>query len=311
VATLTVLSTGAGAAELSRRPLEATVEALLDLDVRPVAIGHRGFGETPATGHSRAIEDTVAAVRKGFRAGVSVVEVDVQVTRDGKVAVFHDDVLPDLTCLNRLTFGQLHARIPYVPTLDKVLLEARKFNQAEGPLQGLVIVEVKAAAPRCDPGDTQDPVIVSAVVRTIREMRMTRQVLLTSFSPAVLFLASEAAPEIARILAVSGLQFLSKEQVAAALHRPVTPIHKRLALGLQWAEIGLDFRLPGYGSVTDLLTTAAMTRARVVEADLLLLEAAGMPLVEALRRFGLKVFGFTATTPAEWRFLESLEVDGI
>jgi len=313
VATQALLCAVSAPAETSHRLLEATVEQLLDLEVRPFAIGHRGFGATPGTNPSRPIEDTVAAVRNGFRAGLSVVEVDVQVTRDGEVAVYHDDVLSDLTCVNRLTFPELRARLRDVPvpTLRAVLHEARKFNDDEGPLRGFVIVELKAAAPRCDPLDSQEHVIVSAIVRAVRDAGMSRQVLLTSFSPALLFLASQEAPEITRILSVSGLMFLSPEKVAAYFHEPVTLIHKNLALGLQWAEIGLDLRLPGYGSIGDVLTTAAITSARVVEADLYLLEPFGIPFVAALHAFGLKVFGFTATTPAEWNLLESLDVDGI
>ena len=66
----------------------------------------------------------------------------------------------------------------------------------------------------------------------------------TSLSPALLFLAQEAAPEIVRILTVSGLQFLSKEQLEG-LHFHVTVIEKHPDLGLQWAELDGIFRLPG------------------------------------------------------------------
>ena len=297
---------GAGA-----RDLAGTVDLLLDLDVRPFAIAHRGFGENLGADPSRPIEDTVPAVRQGFMAGASVVEVDVQLTRDGEVAVFHDDFLDDLTCLNRLTLSELQRRLPYVPSLQAVLNQARRVNQASGPLRGILIVELKAAAPLCDPDDSQEHAIVSAVTRVIRHMRMTDQVLLTSFSPALLYLARAEAPEIARILAVSGLQFLTKEQIEARLKMPVTLIHKQLDLGLPWAELGRIFRLPGYPSVGDLVTTATITGARVVEADLFLLSFTGAALVGILHDAGLKVFGFTANTDTEWAFLQSLDVDGI
>jgi glycerophosphoryl diester phosphodiesterase len=307
---LIFVAPGVGRAEW-HRTLEGTVDLLLGLDVRPFAIAHRGFGENLGADRSRPIEDTVAAVQKGFRAGASVVEVDVQLTRDGRVAVFHDDVLPDLTCLNRLTLAELQARLPQVPTLEAVLAAARHFNQASDPLRGIVIVELKAAAPLCDRADTQEHAIVSAVTQVIRHMRMTHQVMLTSFSPALLYLAHRDAPETERILAVSGLQFLTKEEIEAALGQPVTLIDKGLDLGLQWAELGNMFRLPGYRSFHELFETAALTGARVVEADLLLLHSAGAPLVQTLHAAGLKVFGFTANTTKDWNFLESLGVDGI
>lgn len=288
----------------------AAVDELLSLPVRPFAIAHRGFGANLGEDPSRPVENTVRAVRAGFRAGVSVVEVDVQLTRDGQVAAFHDDFLPDFTCINELTLAELQDRLPEVPTLEAVLHHARPFAH-RGALSGLVIVELKAAAPLCDPDDTQEQAIVSAVIGVIRHARMTHQVMLTSFSPALLYLAAGEAPDIARILAISGLQFLTAPEIESLLGLPVTLIDKNLDLGLQWAELGLIFRLPGYGSITEVLSTAAVTGVRVVEADLFFLSAAGSPFVDLLHGFGLKVFGFTANDAAEWFFLQSLGVDGI
>jgi hypothetical protein len=37
----------------------------------------------------------------------------------------------------------------------------------------------------------------------------------------------------------------------------------------------------------------------------------GAPFVEAVHAVGLRALGFTATTPAEWLFLQSLGLDGI
>src|SRR6516165_8464389 len=111
---------------ISARPAEAhhrargTIEQLLDLDVRPFAIAHRGFGDNRGEDPSRPIENSVAAVRRGFQAGASIVEVDVQLTRDGEVVVFHDDFLDDFTCLNSLSFGELRHRMPFIPSLAAV-----------------------------------------------------------------------------------------------------------------------------------------------------------------------------------------------
>jgi len=294
-----------------RHEATATVDQLLGLDVAPFAIGHRGFGENLGEDPSRPIEDTLRAVRRGFLAGISVVEVDVQLTRDGEVVVFHDDFLPDLTCINRLTRSQLRERRPEIPGLAAVLHEAKRLNQRSDPLRGLVIVELKAAAPLCDPHDTQERAIVSAVAGVIRWNGMANQVLLASFSPAMLFLAADEAPEIVRILSISGLQFLSPEQVEAQLRLPVTLIDKKLNLGLQWAEIGPIFRLPGYRSVDEVFRIAAVTTVRLIEADLFFLSSAGAPFVGAVHAYGMKALGFTANTPEEWFFLESLGLDGI
>jgi len=299
---LALLVLGAHAAE-ARTERPPTFEDLFALDLRPFAIGHRGFGDNLGEDPSRPIENTVHAVRRGFRAGISVVEVDAQLTRDGEVAAFHDDFLDDGTCLNRLTFHELRRRQPHVARLDDVLDVAKE--------RGLVIVELKAAAPLCDPHDAQERAIVTAVVRVTREANMTRQVLLTSFSPALLRLAAQKAPEIPRMLTISGVQFLTAPEVEAVLGLPVTLIAKHPDFGLQWAEIGLVYRLPGYRSVGEVITTAAAVGARAVEADLFFLSTAGAPFVRGLQGLGLKVFGFTVNEAAEWLFLESLGVDGI
>lgn len=308
---LAVLTLSGRPAEAARKVLDGTVEQLLELSVRPFAIGHRGFGENLGGDPSRPIENTVPAVRTGFLAGVSVVEVDVQLTSDGEIAVFHDDFLPDFTCINSLTLSELQARLPHLPSLQAVLNQARQFNQGAGPLRGLVVVELKAVSPLCDPEDTQEQAIVSAVVQAIRRMGMTNQALLTSFSPALLFLAAAEAPEITRMLAISGLQFLTAEQVEALLGLPVTLIDKELDLGLQWAEIGPIFRLPGYGSINQVVSTAILTGAPVIEADLFFLNSGGLAFVSAMQGVGLKVFGFTANNLGEWLFLQSLGVDAI
>jgi len=309
---IVLLTCGAPAAAYDRHHHQpATVDALLGLDVAPVAIAHRGFGDNVGTDPSRPIENTVEAVRRGFRAGASVVEVDVQLTRDGHVVAFHDDFLPDFTCLNQLTLGQLRHRVPSIARLEEILHEAQRFNQAAGPLRGLVIIELKAAAPLCDPRDTQDDRIVSHVSEVVHRAGMTHQVMFTSLSPALLLLASERAPAIVRILSVSGLQFLTAAEIEPVFGYVPTLIHKQPDLGLQWAEIGPIFRLPGYRSIDEVIMTAAAVQARIVEADLLFWQFAGAPFVDALHGFGLEAYGFTATNPGEWAFLDSLGVDGI
>lgn len=306
------------------RALAGTVDALLDLEVRPFAIGHRGYGADEPEHPSRPTENTVASVRKAFTKGITIVEIDVQLTRDRHVVAFHDDVLVDglgdVTCLNRLTLAQLREWLPRLATLDAILHEARRFNQAAGPLRGIVIVELKAARPLCDPHDRQDRPMVDAAARVIRQLRMGEQVLFTSFSPAMLDIARERARDIPRILAASLLQFLDRETVERIFQMPVTEIDKAHGLGLRWGEIGTLHRLPGYRNELDesfarsllrLRDTALAVEARAVEVDVPLLAEAGRGLVQLLQAAGLKVFGFTVDEQAQWDFMEALGVDGI
>src|SRR5262245_26655417 len=306
---LGVLVVGVGRGEAIRKPLGGTASQLLGLEA-PFAIGHRGAGENSPT-HPAPIENTLSAVREAFSAGLSVIEVDVQTTLDGKAVVHHDDLLPDLTCVNHLTLAEIQARVPHIPTLQALLDEAKRFNQASGPLRGIVMVELKAPAPLCDRDDTRSRRLVPATVAAIRAAGMMEQVLFTSFSPTLLFHASLVAPRIPRILSINGLQFLTPEEAAKASHLEVTLIDKHPSFGLQWAELGDLFRLPGYRSTGELLWTALITRVSAVEADDQMLRAAGAPFVRLLHAFGFKVFGFTANDAAVWHALESLGVDGI
>jgi glycerophosphoryl diester phosphodiesterase len=297
---------------LARRVLEATVDDLLGLEFRPFAIGHRGSGQNQGEDPGRPIENTVASVRAAYAAGLTVVEVDVQRTGDGGLPAFHDDFLQDDgICLAVLTLQELRARRPEIPSLQALLQQARQFNQASGPLRGPLIVELKAPSPRCDPADEQEAALVDSVVSAVRRLGMTDQVLLVSFSPALLYLAQQMAPEIARGLTVTGLQFLDPADVQAELGLPVRPISKALGLGLQWAEIGDLFRLPGYRSLTEMITTAAIVGARVIEGDAPFLAGGGPALVAGLQALGWTVLGYTADDAQDWQLLQSLGVDGI
>ncbi|PYX49749.1 MAG: hypothetical protein DMG76_36595 [Acidobacteria bacterium] len=118
----------------------STAEDFLRSNVRPIAIGHHGVG--PNTGENPAlpIENTVDSVRLAYNLGARVVEVDVQLTQDGRLAVFHDDFLTDFTCIHSLTLDQLQQRLPYVPELRQVINVAREFNNRSGDDLGGILM---------------------------------------------------------------------------------------------------------------------------------------------------------------------------
>ncbi|OKY75366.1 MAG: hypothetical protein BM485_08855 [Desulfobulbaceae bacterium DB1] len=62
-----------------------TLEELLTTEL-PLVVAHRG-----ASGN--APENTAAAIRLALDAGARMMEIDVQITRDGEVVVFHDSTL--------------------------------------------------------------------------------------------------------------------------------------------------------------------------------------------------------------------------
>ena len=297
----------------------STMDDLLSLPVRPIAIGHHGVGRNRGENPALPIENTLESVRQAYEQGAVAVEVDVQLTKDGRLAVFHDDFLDDYTCLHSLTLAELQKRLPYVPELHEILALARHFNKkANGELGGLLVVELKTFSPLCDPTDRLEQAVVSAAVREIRNAQMTRQVFFDSFSPALLLLASQIAPEIPRELDLSGLQLLTPEQVTAITGLPVKIINKTNSLGLTWAEIGPVFRLPGYSSIPQFFQTGFAIKARIIGAELDLLAPAeqqqpgsGSAFVGAAHSLGFKVFADPAQSEADWNFFSSLGVDAI
>jgi glycerophosphoryl diester phosphodiesterase len=103
------------AADQHSDTLRSTAADFLSVNVRPIAIGHHGVGPNQGENPALPIENTVESVRQAYSFGARVVEVDVQLTRDGRLAVFHDDFLSDFTCVRDLTLDQLQKRLPYVP----------------------------------------------------------------------------------------------------------------------------------------------------------------------------------------------------
>ncbi len=297
----------------------STFEDFLRMDVKPAAIGHHGVGPNRGENPALPVENTLESVWMAYDEGAIVVEVDVQLTRDGQLVAFRDDFLEDFTCIHDLTFVQLRKRLPHVPELSEVLKVARHFNKkAKGELGGLLIIELKAPSPHCDPRDVLERPLVTAAIRAVRRAEMTRQVLFDSFSPSLLKLASQMAPEIPRELDISGLQLLTPEQVTAITGQPVTVITKKISLGLTWANIGPVYRLPGYTSVQQFLATGMAVRARVVGAELNFLGPAeqqqagsGAAFVNAAHALGFNVFANPAESEGDWQFFESLGVDGI
>ena len=320
-----ILSLSGGVAMAANEPdgdsdqKRSTAEDFLQLNVRPIAIGHHGVGPNTGQDPSLPIENTVDSVRLAYNLGARVVEVDVQLTQDGQLAVFHDDFLSDFTCINSLTLDQIQQRLPYVPELRQVIDVAREFNERSGDdLGGILIVELKAFSPHCDPADQFEQPLVSAAVSEVRQTKMTDKVIFDSFSPALLYLAAQAAPGIPRELDISGLQLLTPAQIEAITGLPVTIIPKNISLGLTWAEIGQIFRLPGYASPQQFLGTGIALKVRIVGGEMDFLGPAEQQLpgssaafVEAAHSLGLRAFADPANTPDDWSFFASLGVDAI
>jgi glycerophosphoryl diester phosphodiesterase len=165
-------------------------------------VAHRG-------GSHLAPENTLAAFRNALTLMVDAIELDVQMTRDGKAIVFHDNTVERLTNgkgnILDLDFAYLRslnaaAHFPggwpqeqQIPTLREVL------DFAKGRLQ--VHVEIKSS--KRDGVYGRYPQIAESVVNEIRAANMLNQVLVVSFDWSVLPLVRSLEPRIVTGMLVS------------------------------------------------------------------------------------------------------------
>jgi glycerophosphoryl diester phosphodiesterase len=191
-------------------------------------VAHRG---APRRGTA---ENTVRAFREAVEAGADGVEMDVRLTRDGRLAVFHDADAPvggRRRPLRSLAYEDL--RDPSLEVHDRV----PTLEEAVRALLGRTgaVIEVKDA----DAGGK-----VAAALLSLKAETRLRWLLLASFHPAALRDAAAAAPGIRRALVVS----------------PRGPgfggwIRGRMPLGA-WRSSGAEDLMPDRS-----LVTAALVRA--------------------------------------------------
>jgi glycerophosphoryl diester phosphodiesterase len=153
-------------------------------------VAHRG-------GSSLAPENTLAAFRNALTLPVDAVELDVQMSRDGHLIVFHDNTMQRLTNgegnildLDFATLRSLDAAAHFpggwpetaqIPTLSEVLLLMKE--------RARVYIEIKTS--ERDGVYGRYPRIAEAVLRDVRIARMLHRVIIISFDwPLLLHIKS-------------------------------------------------------------------------------------------------------------------------
>ncbi len=182
---------------------------------RVLVYGHRGA-------RSYAPMNTLASFELAIRQGADGVELDVQLSADGKLVVIHDFSVDGTTdgsgAVRDLSFSALRelnaaarfkpaavpldGRVPgpfafsAIPTLDEVFVLVR---DTAGP-DFIVNVEIKAPFCRADGGE--EPAardgIEAAVAACVARHGMARQVIVSSFNPPTLNRLRAAAPDLPR-----------------------------------------------------------------------------------------------------------------
>ena len=160
-------------------------------------VAHRG-------GAGIAPENTLAAFRRALEVGADAVELDVRLTRDGRVAVFHDRTVDRTTGgrgpVGTHTLAELQSSDAgswfdprfsgeRVPALEEVFLEL--------PHDFPIYVEMKARGSGAWP-------LVLKVVETIRRHGRMESTMVASFNPLALVLLRAVEPGIVRGYISSG-----------------------------------------------------------------------------------------------------------
>lgn len=274
--------------------------------------GHRG---------ARALspENTLASFAQALAIGVTTLELDIGITKDGVLVITHDRALnPNITrgpdgqfldargpLIHSLTFeelsrydvGRLKPGTAYaqqypeqqakdgtrIPRLADLFAMVKK----SGNEQVRFAIETKVSP--LAPGDTLEiEAYTRAVIAAIREAGMASRSSILSFDWRTLKLVQREAPEIPTV-------YLSVQQGGDT-------IGATLPNGSPWTA-GMLYR--DHGSVPRMIKAAG---GAVWSANYLDLTAAKVKEAQGL---GLKVLAWTVNDPAQMRTLLDMGVDGI
>ena len=157
----------------------------------PLIIAHRGDP-------SGAPENTLAAFRRALAIGADGIELDVRLTRDGQLVVFHD------RRLNRTSNG--HGPVDHYPLAELRSLDVGSwFSPAFKGESPPTLDEVFEALPRDYLINVEMKVIIKGikliaqrVAETIRRHQRRESTLVASFNPIALYYLRQIEPRIAR-----------------------------------------------------------------------------------------------------------------
>lgn len=144
--------------------------------------GHRGSRGTHP-------ENTIAGFTEAARVGAEFVELDVHLTRENELVVFHDFEISGLP-ISDLSLTEIKQRNPAVPSLEEVAV----WRQKSAP-QLKLNVEIK----RGDPSSRKTPsadLLASQVVGLLKRAGLLNTTLVQSFDFEVVRAVRKRSPEL-------------------------------------------------------------------------------------------------------------------
>ena len=146
-----------------------------------VIIGHRG-----APFISK--ENTIESFTKAFELGLNCIELDIQITKDNKIIIFHDweilDKYGKANKINNINYSKIidsnyfNSKIPLLEKLLEIIPKNKFFN-----------IEIKSRK-------INNHLIIQEVLKIIRNHNKEKYVIISSFNPFVLKLLHKISPEI-------------------------------------------------------------------------------------------------------------------
>ncbi len=213
-------------------------------------VAHRG-------GAALAPENTLAAFQHALNFHIDAIELDVQMSRDGHLVVFHDDTLErltngqgeiadhDLAYLRSLNaaahFPGGWSEVQRIPTLSEVLLFARGSG-----IQ--VLIEIKPQ--HLDGSYIGHPESVTEVVRELQLCEMQDRVLVMSFDWSVLPKLKVLLPAVQ-----SGALVTRHEWKLQTAEERLSFIARVQALGVSWLDMDARLFTP---EILDLVHSAGL-----------------------------------------------------
>lgn len=165
------------------------------LYAQPKVIGHRGCRDVEGQ-----YENTISSLKYAYEVGCDAVEFDVQMTKDGKVVVYHGPKIPgyDKT-IHQMTWEEAQAVVLpggfKIPTLEEYFKEAKKLKDL------VIVLEIKQ-----QPTRELDMQLTEKIVGIAKECKMTQKKLeYTSFSRTILKKVIELAPKYKTIYIATGV----------------------------------------------------------------------------------------------------------
>ncbi|RMH00965.1 MAG: glycerophosphodiester phosphodiesterase [Chloroflexi bacterium] len=156
---------------------------------RPLLVGHRGAMEV-------APENTFPALEAGLAGGADILEIDVQLTADGQVILFHDTTLTAKTGIEGMIKDYT---ADFLRTLDVGRYFDESFAGTHMPLLSEVLAWAKgrvALMIELKHGPVFEPRLDYTTIDLIEQFGMEDEVVLTSFDQFALRRVKERNPQL-------------------------------------------------------------------------------------------------------------------